>query len=236
MERHRERRHETARRTTWRPPRRRARSSTARRSTLRAGELTVLVGPNGAGKTTLMRALAGLCRRKAASTIDGTPLCGADGARARAPHRLSAAGPRVPLADAGRRRWSRSAAMPHADPFSRVTDADRARGGARARGHRDREPSRRAPVTTLSGGERARVALARALATRGADPARRRADRVARSAPSARGDGAAARAARTRRRGARDRCTISRWPRASPTASWSWIAAASSPTARRARC
>ncbi len=50
-------------------------------------------------------------------------------------------------------------------PFSRAIDADRA---AVSRAHGSAPPPRpspSAPVTTLSGGERARVALARALAT-----------------------------------------------------------------------
>ena len=89
-------------------------------------------------------------------------------------------------------RSSRSAAIRTPIRSRRPQRRRPRRGRARARGDRHRGASPSASVTTLSGGERARVALARALATRGADPARRRADRVARSAPSARGDGAAA--------------------------------------------
>ena len=70
---------------------------------LRSGELTALIGPNGAGKTTLMRALAGLLPADGTIELDGRPLGALYGARARAPHRLSAAGPRLPLADGGRR-------------------------------------------------------------------------------------------------------------------------------------
>ena len=53
----------------------------------------------------------------------------------------------------------------YGDAFSPLTDADRARGRAGAGGDRAPKPLPTRPVTTLSGGERARVALARALAS-----------------------------------------------------------------------
>ena len=56
---------------------------------------------------------------------------------------------------------------PHGDPFSRPTDADRI-AVARALEVTATEAFAARPVTTLSGGERARVALARALATEAA--------------------------------------------------------------------
>src|SRR5206468_42027 len=53
---------------------------------------------------------------------------------------------------------------PHADAFSATTPADR-EAVARALAATDTMPFATRAVTTLSGGERARVALARALAT-----------------------------------------------------------------------
>ncbi len=130
---------------------------------LARGELVALVGPNGAGKTTLMRALAGLIGSHGEIAIDGTPLASLD-ARARA--RRIAYLPQgnafhwpMPVADIvalGR--------YPHGDPFGRIADADR-RATLDALSATETESLAHRPVTTLSGGERARVALARALAT-----------------------------------------------------------------------
>ena len=134
---------------------------------LRAGELTVLIGPNGAGKTTLMRALAGLVPAEGRIEIEGKPLATPHGARARAPHRLSAAGPRVPLADAGRRGG-------RARPLRLrrcVLDAHRRRPGRRrqgARGHRH------GGVRNAARSRRCPAANARASRWRGHWPARRR--------------------------------------------------------------
>ena len=130
---------------------------------LKAGELVGLLGPNGAGKTTLLRALAGLVPAEGAIELDGRPLA-AFTPRERArriaylpqghvfhwPIRVET------IVALGRH--------PHADAFSPVADADRAavRHALAATGT---QPLAERMVTTLSGGERARVALARALAT-----------------------------------------------------------------------
>jgi iron complex transport system ATP-binding protein len=131
--------------------------------TLRAGAFTVLVGPNGAGKTTLMRALAGLVTAEGAIALGGTPL-GELKPRERAR--------RIAYLPQGHMfYWPMTVAAivalgrePHADPFSGTSAADRA-AVARALATTETEAFAQRIVTTLSGGERARVALARALAT-----------------------------------------------------------------------
>ena len=128
-----------------------------------AGKLTVLVGPNGAGKTTLMRALAGLLPAEGHIELQGRPL---QEFTARDRARQVAYLPQGHVF-----HWPMSVAAvvalgrhPHADAFSPLSDADRAAVG-RALAATSIEPWAARSVTTLSGGERARVALARALAT-----------------------------------------------------------------------
>ncbi|MBB5754562.1 ABC transporter ATP-binding protein [Prosthecomicrobium pneumaticum] len=126
---------------------------------LRAGERLAIVGPNGAGKTTLIRAFAGLERPKeGAVTLDGVPLAGvAPRARARRigylPQGHVFHWP-LPVADVvalGR--------LPHGAGSAADRDAV-----AAALAATDLEAFADRPVTTLSGGERARVAIARVLA------------------------------------------------------------------------
>jgi iron complex transport system ATP-binding protein len=130
---------------------------------LSAGHLVALVGPNGAGKTTLLRALAGLIPAEGAVFIDGRPLSS------------------LPLRDRAKRfgylpqghlvHWPLPARdivalgrYPHGatDP-ARLSPKDeeavlRAMQAVDVVAFSDRR------VTELSGGERSRVALARALA------------------------------------------------------------------------
>jgi iron complex transport system ATP-binding protein len=130
---------------------------------LERGSLTALVGPNGAGKTTLLRALVGLIASQGEVRIEGRPTRAMSG-RERA--RLLAYLPQGhafnwPLAAAEIVALGRH---PHADPFSPPTEADR-QAVARAIATTGIEDFAERSVLTLSGGERARVALARALAT-----------------------------------------------------------------------
>jgi iron complex transport system ATP-binding protein len=130
---------------------------------LRAGELTVLIGPNGAGKTTLMRALAGLIAAEGRIELDGRPL-GSFHAMERARRIAYLPQGHVfhwPMPVAAVVALGRYA---HGDAFSTLNDADRSAIG-RALVATATEAFATRPVTSLSGGERARVALARALAT-----------------------------------------------------------------------
>jgi iron complex transport system ATP-binding protein len=130
---------------------------------LASGTLTALVGPNGAGKTTLMRALAGLIPAEGRIELGRRPLHDYS-ARERA--RSIAYLPQGHIF-----HWPMSVAAvvalgrhPHADAFAPLSEADRAAVAA-ALAATAIEPLAGRSVTTLSGGERARVALARAFAT-----------------------------------------------------------------------
>jgi len=132
--------------------------------TVAPGQLTVVVGPNGAGKTTLLRTLAGLVApSRGAATLEGRPIAALDRAeRARiiayVPQGGTVAWP-IPVQSVvalGR--------LPHGERPDGLTPAGReavtaalAAVGMEAFAARD--------ATSLSGGERARVLLARALAT-----------------------------------------------------------------------
>ena len=130
---------------------------------LEPGCFTALIGPNGAGKTTLMRALAGLLPAQGKIEIGGRPL-GSLSARDRARQIAYLPQGHVfhwPMPVAAVVALGRHA---HADAFSPLNDADR---GAveRAMIATSTQAFAARRVTTLSGGERARVALARALAS-----------------------------------------------------------------------
>jgi iron complex transport system ATP-binding protein len=130
---------------------------------LKGGELVAMVGPNGAGKTTLMRALAGLVPADGTILLDGRPL---QSLKARERARAIAYLPQGHVF-----HWPMSVASivmlgraPHADSFSAATPDDRV-AVERALALTETTAFAERAVTTLSGGERARVALARALAT-----------------------------------------------------------------------
>ena len=129
---------------------------------LEAGKLTVLIGPNGAGKTTILRALAGLTPGRGSIDLDGAPI-------ARLSRRDRAR--RIAYLPQGHVfHWPLSVLdvvalgrIPHGAGAGDLGEADR-RAVAEAMRVCGLEQLADRPVTTLSGGERSRVALARVLA------------------------------------------------------------------------
>jgi iron complex transport system ATP-binding protein len=129
---------------------------------IQGGELVAIVGPNGAGKTTLLRALAGLVPSSGIITVDGAPLSSlslAERAR-RIAYLPQSQVFHWPLAVADIVALGRLPRGAGAD----LSDADR-QAIAMAMADTGTAPYADRPVTTLSGGERARVAMARVLAT-----------------------------------------------------------------------
>jgi len=129
-----------------------------------AGELVGLIGPNGAGKSTLLAALAGIEKYDSGIiTIDAQNLTSIN-ARQRA---LKIAW----LEQLGSVHWPITVErlvmlgrIPHLPAWSQATDADQF-AVDKAMLQADCDSLRNRKVTTLSGGERARVLLARALAS-----------------------------------------------------------------------
>lgn len=130
---------------------------------LEPGELVGIVGPNGAGKSTLIRALLGLARPAGGRVL----VDGRDAARLdrRTMARTVAYLPQGqtlhwPL---GVERLVALGRLPHLGPLSRLTPDDEA-AVEQAMARADVLHLRHRIATELSGGERARVLLARALA------------------------------------------------------------------------
>ena len=126
------------------------------------GEFVGLIGPNGAGKSTLLRAALGLVTARGTVEIGGMPAAG-----------LSARERALRIAYLPQEReiaWPVSVDMlvglgraPHRGPFAAAGAKDRAAVEA-ALARMEIAAFRHRPATQLSGGEKARVLIARALA------------------------------------------------------------------------
>ncbi|MDX6765431.1 MAG: ABC transporter ATP-binding protein [Candidatus Methylacidiphilales bacterium] len=130
---------------------------------LAPGGLHGLIGPNGAGKTTLLRVLAGLVPPQEGNlSLDGTDWTRIDRAtRARTAGYLPQNGTcHWPLTV---ERLVELGRIPHQGSSSALLSHDHA-AVERALEETDTRSLRTRPVTELSGGERARVFLARVLA------------------------------------------------------------------------
>ncbi len=128
-----------------------------------SGELVGLLGPNGAGKTTLLRALAGLQKLKQGQVN----LLGEDIQRYAVEDRARRL---AYLPQAGQCHWPMPVAqvvalgrLPHRAPWAQMPSSD-AEAIQRAMAATDVAYLANRPATELSGGERSRVLLARALA------------------------------------------------------------------------
>ena len=128
------------------------------------GALIGLIGPNGAGKTCLIRALADLVPFSGTVEIGGRPVHGIG--------RRALARTVAYLAQSQPVHWPFTVRdlvalgrLPHRAAFQGLSDADHA-AVAEALAQADVGMLADRPVDTLSGGERARVLLARALAVK----------------------------------------------------------------------
>jgi iron complex transport system ATP-binding protein len=129
---------------------------------LRRGEVAAIVGPNGAGKSTLLTCLAGLRRPDFGQVaLDGQPLVETPGrVRARRIGYLPQAPEIAWRLDV--HTFVRLGRTAHRGLFGESpSDAEAV---DRALANTDMTPFARRDITTLSGGERARVLIARALA------------------------------------------------------------------------
>ena len=131
-------------------------------ASLAAGTLVGIVGPNGAGKSTLARAIMALVPSRGAIALDG---CAVDTLR-----RADLARQIAYLPQGQTLHWPLTVErlvglgrLPHLGPMSRLGDADAA-AIEQAMQRADVIGLRHRIATQLSGGERARVLLARALA------------------------------------------------------------------------
>lgn len=127
-----------------------------------AGTLTGIIGPNGAGKSTLARAILALARHSGRVLLDGEEVA--------ALSRASLARRIAYLPQGQTVHWPVTVErlvglgrLPHLAPMSEMTAAD-AEAIERAMARADVADLRHRIANELSGGERARVLLARALA------------------------------------------------------------------------
>ena len=129
-------------------------------STELAGGLVGLVGPNGAGKSSLVRAIAGLVPSQGTILIDGKP---ALALRERARRIAYLPQGQAVFWPVTVERLVALGRLPHLAPFARPADANH-NAIERALTRTDLLDLRDRSIDQLSGGERARVLLARALA------------------------------------------------------------------------
>ncbi|SFR76306.1 ABC transporter ATP-binding protein [Sphingomonas jatrophae] len=129
---------------------------------LEGGTLVGVLGPNGAGKSTLIRALVGLLPARGRVLLEGEPVAAMPRAQVARTIAYLPQGQTLhwPL---GVERLVALGRLPHLGPFSRIGEADRA-AVARAMDRAEVTHLADRTATELSGGERARVLLARALA------------------------------------------------------------------------
>ena len=130
--------------------------------TVEKGSFTGLIGPNGAGKSTFLRACLGLVPTSGKVHLDGIDLTNLRAAE-RARHLAY-------LPQERETAWAMSVEavvalgrLPHHARFTATSEHDRAAIEA-ALTRMDLSAFRQRAVTSLSGGERARVLIARALA------------------------------------------------------------------------
>ncbi len=126
------------------------------------GRVTAILGPNGAGKSTLVRALAGLVPARGEIRLGGERVVSLD-PRQRA--RLIGYLPQDAAVHWNLRAREAVALgrLPHRSPYAAQSNADR-EAIARALAETGTEHLADRAIATLSGGERARVLLARVLA------------------------------------------------------------------------
>jgi iron complex transport system ATP-binding protein len=126
------------------------------------GEWVALIGPNGAGKTTLIRAIAGLVPFSGSIALGGRPTAAM---HRRELSRLLAVVPQEPTTPPWMTvgEYVLVGRTPHLGPLAREGRRDR-EAAADALARLDLLEYRERPLGTLSGGEKQRVVVARALA------------------------------------------------------------------------
>jgi iron complex transport system ATP-binding protein len=131
-------------------------------ATVSAGEWVALIGPNGAGKTTLLRAIARLVPFAGSITLDGRATVGLRRAEL---SRLVAVVPQEPSTPSWMTvgEYVLLGRTPHLGPLAREGRRDRDAAG-RALTRLDLLEYHDRRLGTLSGGEKQRVVVARALA------------------------------------------------------------------------